>query len=636
MNVAMKLAMKTATKTAMSAARPDVSLEANSASISDCFALLDDCDATAAAPRSRLYTDYAETLVCWCVADFPSFLERMQQGLHAVVLFSYELGAALHGIAPHSEPLCLARIVLFRRCDYLSQIEVDLWLKERAQSAQAAVLRIRPTVTQAQFSAALARIHAYLEAGDTYQVNYTYRLHCDVYGSVYALYRKLRERQPAPFGALIALPDGSAVLSFSPELFVRHTRRQLTVCPMKGTAAASGVDAQDALTMAALSNDPKNRAENLMIVDLLRNDLSRVAESGSVQAPQLFQVRRYGGVLQMTSTVCAQLRVDATLFQILTALYPCGSITGAPKRRTMQIIRELEPDARGLYTGALGWCDAPTGAETIGDFCLSVPIRTLTLQKTQDGAKYNGVMGVGAGIVFDSDAMAEYRECQLKANFLTGLNASFELLETMYATQRDGCRHIERHLQRLAASAAYFKFNYDELASCAVRALLEQTCNRLPSQHAYRLRLTLNPHGVYDVQVALLQPCASPVQLLLAPQALCADDVFLRHKTTMREQYDAAWRAAEAQQAFDMVFCNTRGEVTEGARSNIFVKLAGCWYTPPLSAGLLPGVMRAVLLDDPHWNAQERKLTLDDLRIADEIVVCNALRGALRATIRWD
>jgi para-aminobenzoate synthetase/4-amino-4-deoxychorismate lyase len=402
---------------------------------------------------------------------------------------------------------------------------------------------------------------------------------------------------------------------------------------MKGTAAASGDAQQDAARAAALAADPKNRAENLMIVDLLRNDLGRIAAVGSVQVPQMFHVERYSGVLQMTSTLHARLRDDASLADVFAALYPCGSITGAPKRRTMQIIDELEPDARGIYTGAIGWFDAPDGARRVGDFCLSVPIRTLTLQAPGDDGVRRGDMGVGAGIVHDSVAADEHAECALKARFLTGLPAEFELFETMHALRDDGCRHLDLHLRRLLASARYFGFACDE---AWIRATLRQACDALPPGVPHRLRAALNQDGECRVQCAPLAPLGEPVRVLLARECTDASDLFLRHKTTVREPYDAAWRAAEAQGAFDALFFNADGDLTEGGRSNVFLKLDGRWYTPPLAAGVLPGVMRAVLLADPAWNARERRLTIDDLRAAEQIVVCNALRGALLATVMWD
>jgi para-aminobenzoate synthetase/4-amino-4-deoxychorismate lyase len=592
----------------------------------DCFALLDDCDASDADPRSRLYTGYLGSLHCSDAAGLPALLAELRQHRHAVGLFSYELGATMQGIAPRKAPP-FAQVLLFERCEHLSSAQVESWLEAQGEQP-AGVAHVAASVDEEQFTAAIARIHAYIEAGDTYQINYTYRLRFDAFGSPHALYRRLRQRQPVPYGALIALPDGGTVLSLSPELFVRHEQGLLTARPMKGTAAASG-DAQiDAARAVALAADPKNRAENLMIVDLLRNDLGRIAKFGSVRVPKLFSVDRYSSVLQMTSTVQAELREDAGLADIFDALYPCGSITGAPKRRTMQIIRELEGDARGLYTGAIGWFDT-AGERRVGDFCLSVPIRTLLLQPQDDSGIRKGEMGVGAGIVHDSRAADEFAECRLKAAFLTGLPQQFELFETMHATC-DGCRHFDLHLRRLCSSAAYFGFTCDE---ASIRATVLQACAALP-EGAHRMRLALRHDGQCTIQSALLSPLPQPVKVLLSREHTTAGDLFLRHKSTVREAYDAAWRGAEAQGAFDMLFCNENDELTEGGRSNLFVKLDGQWCTPPLAGGLLPGVMRTVLLAE--WNAIERRLTLDDLRRAEEVVVCNALRGALTASVCWN
>jgi para-aminobenzoate synthetase/4-amino-4-deoxychorismate lyase len=303
----------------------------------ECFALLDDSDASDVLPRSRLYTGYLGRLECRQASELPAMLEDMRQALaqgqHAVGLFAYELGAELQHIAPRREPGSVSQVLLFKQCARLSSAQVNAWLEAREQAQRpAGIVNLRANVTHAEFTDALARIRAYIEAGDTYQVNYTYRLRFDAYGSVYRLYARLRQRQPVPYGALVMLPDGKAVLSLSPELFVRHERGELTARPMKGTAAASGDEQQDAAAAIELALDPKNRAENLMIVDLLRNDLGRVADIGSVQVPQLFEVSRYTSVLQMTSTVRARIRHDVGLSDVFAALYPCGSITGAPCR----------------------------------------------------------------------------------------------------------------------------------------------------------------------------------------------------------------------------------------------------------------------------------------------------------------
>ena len=617
---------------------PDTALNSPLNLAADSFALLDDCDASEADPRSRLYSGYLGMLGCDDASGLPAMIESMQQALaqgqHAVGLFDYELGAQMHAVAPREGGAAVAQILLFERCERLSSIQVEQWLADRdTRATPAGIAQVRASVSEEEFNAAIASIHRYIEAGDTYQINYTYRLRFDAFGAPLSLYRRLRARQPVPYGALIQLPDGRAVLSLSPELFVRYAAGTVTTRPMKGTAAASGDPQDDHARAAALAADPKNRAENLMIVDLLRNDLGRIAKFGSVRVPKLFSVDRYSSVLQMTSTVQAELRDEVTLANVFAALYPCGSITGAPKRRTMQIIRELEADARGLYTGAIGWFDATQDGRRVGNFCLSVPIRTLVLQAPQNDGIRKGEMGVGAGIVHDSVASEEFAECKLKARFLTGLSNDFELLETMHATRAEGCRHLDLHLQRLRSSADYFGFAYDD---ADIREHVRRACAAFAPDVPHRLRLALKEDGTCSIQTGSLAPVSTPVKVLLAREHTTSNDLFLRHKTTIRERYDAAWRTAETQGAFDMLFCNERGEVTEGGRSSLFVKLDGRWYTPPLAAGVLPGVMRAVMLADAAWAASERSVSLDDLRGAQEVVVCNALRGALPAIVIWD
>lgn len=601
--------------------------------MTDVFALLEESGST----RSRLYTDHAGTLRCDDIAGWPALLDDMQaalqRGFYAVPVLTYELGAQLLGIPAQAPAAPLGQVLLFTTCTHLDADAVQAWLAEQIQpahtdAAPAGIAAMHASVDATQFTTAIDTIRALIADGDTYQVNYTYRLHFDAFGSLFALYARLRARQPVPYGALISLPDGSAVLSFSPELFVRLDGTTLTARPMKGTAPASDDAEEDARRAAALAADPKNRAENLMIVDLLRNDLGRVAQTGSVTVPKLFDVQRFGAVLQMTTTVQATLRPDVTLADLFTALYPCGSITGAPKRRTMEIINAIESAPRGIYTGAIGWFDPAPPGRAIGDFCLAVPIRTLALQPIHYGVR-RGELGVGAGIVHDSEATSEFEECKLKARFVSSLPNDFDIFETLLADSANGYRHIDRHLARLQASSDYFGFPCDLLQA---HALLEQVCQGL-SSGLHRVRLALGAHGVWTVQSAPVTPLREPVRVILARERTESTDLFLRHKTTVRTVYDAAWREAETQGAFDALFFNERDELTEGGRSNVFVRLDGQWITPPLACGVLPGVMRAVLLDAPAWRARERVITREMLGEAQDLVVCNALRGPLRAVL---
>lgn len=623
------------------------------------FALLDDSGDGAGAARSRLYTGLIRRVTCAAPGGLDAVCAEVQDALHsgcfAVVLIDYEFGVRMHGAGAEAQPGQLV-FLLFEHCRHLEAHEVDDWLaaKDPVQDISAdglpsalgvaGICDLQADTSRAEFGDAIDRIQQWLRAGECYQINYTYRLNFDAFGSPVALYRRLRARQPVPFGALIMLPDeagstgnsaGRAILSLSPELFVQHRDGVLTARPMKGTAPAhTGAHENECNRAAAaeLAADEKNRAENLMIVDLLRNDLGRLAMPGSVSVPALFCVERFADVLQMTSTVQARLRSGTGFADVLRALFPCGSITGAPKHRTMQLIEALEKTPRGLYTGAIGWLDSPRNAGPLGDFCLSVAIRTLTLDAPRADGLRRGQLGVGAGIVLDSEADSEWAECRLKANFLSAMDPGFALFETMYATRAEGARYLDWHLERLQRSAAYFGFICD---SAAVRAAVMARCNELPAGRACRLRLALQRDGAVTLTHGVLTPLPARLKVLLDPAAALVngDALWLRHKTTVRARYDRAWRAAETLGAFDQLFFNQRGELTEGARCNIFVKLQGAWLTPPVSSGVLPGVMRRAVLADPAWNAREAVLTRDHLLNAQALMICNALRGAVPAEL---
>ncbi|WP_241290798.1 chorismate-binding protein [Burkholderia stabilis] len=633
------------------------------------FALLDDCDSTASARSSRLYSGFVRERRCVDPARLDEIdaavAQDLRDGLHAVVVGDYEFGRNLQRAQPGHAPL---RFLLYARCERLSRDEVDAWLARQDGGGDggapsiAGVAHVEKSVTRDAFDAAIGAVHDALRAGDSYQVNYTYRLNFDVFGTPLALYRRLRARQPVRYGALIALPGGEWVVSCSPELFVEKHGDVLRARPMKGTAPRSADPREDAAAAAFLASDPKNRAENVMIVDLLRNDVSRIARTGTVHVPALFSVEPYASVWQMTSTVEAGWRDSTTFAQMLRALFPCGSITGAPKYRTMQLIDAIESTPRGLYTGAIGWLDTPdesadpgvsgNRAAGCGDFCLSVAIRTLTLDAGGEGAtgtdiealdavaatagRRRGTMGVGAGIVLDSVAADEYAECELKARFLTDADPGFQLFETTAATRADGIRHLDRHLARLQRSADAFGFRFD---TDALRREIDARCAALDGDGAFRMKLALAKDGTVEITAAPLKPLpAGPVGVLLASEhgfaPTRASDALLLHKTTRRAEYDRAWQAAEALGGFDMLFVNERGEVTEGGRSNLFVKLDGQWVTPPLASGVLPGVMRGVLLDDPAFGATERVVTRDDLARAQALLLTNALRGALDGVLK--
>ncbi|MFM2347773.1 MAG: hypothetical protein RL654_2526 [Pseudomonadota bacterium] len=622
-------------------ADPDLSSDALSV-----FALLDEADAPAGAPRSRLLSGWLGEWRC----DDPATLEavwagaqaQIAAGAHALLLADYEWGVRLVGAGTpggwsEQAPGAL-RLLMFSRLQRLDAEGVAAWLAQaegRAEPAPAAVLAPQPDDDDATYAAAIARIHALIRAGETYQVNHTLRLRGQALGTPLALYRRLRALQPVPFGALVALPGDRWVLSCSPELFVRHEAGRLQARPMKGTAARRPDDAQaDAAAAAWLAADLKNRAENLMIVDLLRNDLGRIARTGSVKVPALFQVEPYRTVFQMTSTIEAEPAPDADLPAVLRALFPCGSITGAPKHRTMQLIESLESSPRGLYTGAIGWVEAPApGSDRrLGDFALSVAIRTLALGAPAEGGLRPVTLGVGGGIVLDSVAEDEAAEWRLKSRFATRPDPGFTLFETIRVEAGQPLR-LPAHLARLGASAAALGFAFD---GEALRAAVLAQAQTLPGGLVHRLRLDLARDGGWQIRHGVLALLPDgPLGLLPPGPALPADEAaLLAHKTSLRATYDAAIREAETLGAFDRVFVNARGELTEGARSTLLLRLDGRWWTPPVAAGALPGVMRAALMADPAWALQERVLFPVDLERAEALALCNALRGVCLARLQ--
>ena len=604
--------------------------------------LLDDAQSTAAEPSSRLYQnpvhywrilpsgDQAKDLVAaeQCLAEISVALSRNE---FVVAAFAYELGRQIHKLSQRVNVSIDTRPLIeawsFKDFEKLSKVEVDSlmtqWIDQLDSSERSAgVLDVHESLDESQFAADIETIQEYIRSGDSYQINHTYRITGKTYGSPLALYSVLRARQPGRFGAYIA-HDSKFLLSQSPELFIAREGDTLKAMPMKGTASALSAVA------SALSEDPKNQAENVMIVDLLRNDLSRISLPGTVTVPNLFEVARHGDVLQMTSTVQGQIRPETSLMDILNAVFPCGSVTGAPKKRSMEIIQELEPSDRGYYCGALGWLDPH------GDFAFSVPIRTMEIELSAQSHASTFSLGIGAGITIDSDAKQEWQECRIKSAFLMNLPSAQGLFETI-AVHQGKPQRLVQHLDRMQSSALALGIVFNRLEA---QVVIEGACALLEMDLRYRLRLDLAPNGELSTSTGVLDKLNEPVKVFWAKDILAGDvrmfsgDALLRHKIKQRSLYDQAWQTAVELGGFDALFMNEQGFVTEGGRTSIFVKSQGSseWLTPPVSAGLLPGVMRAAVLADPKMNAREVNLTIEDVSMADEIMLTNALRGTITA-----
>ncbi len=464
----------------------------------------------------------------------------------------------------------------------------------------------KPSVSLEEYDRAFSRIKAHIELGQTYQVNYTFRLRSRFAGSSWAYFRRLAQAQKAAYAAYVDC--GRFVLcSASPELFFRLEGSQLTCLPMKGTAPRGRTLAEDRDQSQWLLHSEKNRAENLMIVDMIRNDFGRIARFGSVEVPRLFQIERYPTILQMTSTVTAH--TDASLPATLAALFPCASITGAPKVSTMQIIASLESAPRGVYTGCIGLMAPGRKAQ------FNVAIRTVTIDRERDQAEY----GVGGGIVWDSDCEEEYRECGIKSRVLSAAFPSFELLESLLWEPGSGYFLLRQHLQRLADSAEYFDF---PLALNEAQEALDSCAGGLGTS-PHKVRLLVDRAGRVEVQAEpLAEPGDAPARVGLSPSPIDSGSPFLYHKTTHRSVYQEA--LASRPDCDDVLLWNERGHLTEAANANIVLQLGGDFLTPTLESGLLAGTFRQHLLDQGTLRAADLPTRL--LAQAEGLFLINSVR----------
>lgn len=478
---------------------------------------------------------------------------------------------------------------------------------------------------EAQATDRIERIRRLIEAGEVYQVNLTSRLRSPFEGGPEAIepfFDALRRSQPQGYGLMLdaraACRGPGVVLSVSPELFFDWDGEVITTRPMKGTAARGSDPAADQRAADHLRASSKERAENLMIVDLLRNDLSRIAEVGSVKVPSLFDLEALPTVWQMTSTITARSRQGLKLSEAFAALFPCGSVTGAPKRQAMHHIARLETGPRGVYCGAVGLM-SPGGRVT-----LNVPIRTVLLHTPPPPAPWSAHCGIGSGITLDAQPDAEWREWQVKRGFLERASRPFELLESMRLDDGQLMR-LDAHLARLRAAAEHFGHRLDEAA--VLQALNQLAAAHPTGVHKVRLRVAADGQ-VHAEAAALPQPAATPPCVRLADRPMPAADDFIRHKTTRRQAYAPF---APSAGSFDTLLFNAAGELTEFTIGNLALKLDDRWWTPPAASGLLPGVMRAELLS--QGLLRERVLTLGDLERAQGIALINSVRGWIDVTL---
>lgn len=589
------------------------------------FILLDDARPHGASP-ARLYEAPREVVVARRVDEVEPALARIAalaaEGLHMAGYLAYEAGLALE---PRLEPLTAARtgangpLVWFGAFDSYTEIaaeEVPDWLADHT-SGSAQVGPLDPAISHGGYSEAFNALQEKIAAGDIYQANLTLPLTGSFRGDPLALYAAARPAAGAGYGGVVF--DGSHwLLSFTPELFFAERHGAVMVKPMKGTRPRGRSAVEDAALKAELETSEKDRAENLMIVDLLRNDLSRVAEAGSVKVEQAFAVESYPTVHQMVTTVRAKLKQGTGAVDMLRALFPCGSITGAPKIRAMELIDAVEGDPRGPYCGAIGRIDPD------GDAAFNVAIRTLRLTPGEN-QRGHAVLGVGSAIVADSEVMTEWRECLIKGTFVRLAAGGADLIETMRFTPEEGIALLELHLERIKASAAELGFAFDRHA---VRNAIQALC--FEADAPAKVRLLASRSGAYCLELSELPAAPTkPLTCAVLPLPVDSGDWRLRHKSSDRHFYEDALKVAHGAGAQEALLIRDDGLITEGSFTNLFVARDGKLLTPLASLGLLPGVLRRSLLESGR--AVEAELTLADLE--QGFLLGNALRGLMQALL---
>ncbi|MFS9280465.1 aminodeoxychorismate synthase component I [Streptococcus oralis] len=531
------------------------------------------------------------------VADLLAQVESYQeQGYYVVGYVSYEAAPAFEKkLAVHKLPLLGEYLLYFTVHDRvetspipLTYEEVDLPSKWREQTSAE------------DYEKAISQIHHHLRQGDTYQVNYTVQLKQDLSVNPFAIYNRMVVEQEAGYNAYVE-HDEMAVISMSPELFFEQNDRELTTRPMKGTTQRGVTDQEDLAQASWLEQDPKNRSENMMIVDLLRNDMNRISEVGSEHVERLCQVEQYSTVWQMTSTTKSQLRADVDLVEIFRSLFPCGSITGAPKIATMEIIKDLEPQPRGVYCGTIGLL-LPNGRRIF-----NVAIRTIQLHQGK------AVYGVGGGITWNSTWESEYREVHQKAAVLYRKQARFKLISTGKISQKN-LLFEDQHLERLTKASRYFAFPFDPKK---LRQKIEEECQVCDDNQDYRLRIITSKSGEIELSRQILTPLSPKFcQAKLCLQEADLQQAFTYFKTTHRPHLSLGKQ--------EIIYHNAAGELLETSIGNLVLKINGKLYTPPIGQGILPGIYRQHLLETGQ--VEEKVLTLADLNQAETIYGCNAVR----------
>lgn len=603
---------------------------------------------------SYIFFDPVEELILYSPNEIKKFFnkldEHLKNGFYLAGFFSYELGYFLDYKDKYFKktrfPLAFLYVfknpIIFdhKKNKFIDPEEKNIYsfLKNfRCPLENFKISSLNLNVKEDEYIENIFKIKEYIFSGDTYQINYTIKAKFKILGSIVKFYNTTKKSQKVPYSALIKTKD-FYILSFSPELFFRKSGDILYVKPMKGTAPRGKNLLQDEYYKRKLKNSIKERAENIMIVDLLRNDLGKISPYGNVEVEKLFEVEKYDTLFQMTSTIKTKLLDNIDFYKIFKAIFPSGSVTGAPKIRSMQIIRDLEKEERKVYTGVIGFFSPKKEA------IFNVAIRTVLVDKNR-----NAEMGVGSGIVADSDPKREFEECKLKANFLFRKLPNFRLIETILYSPlplkishydnlilnidenafQDGFFLLSLHLKRLRESSKYFDFKYDE--DKIVHSL--KNLKKYLDNNYYKVRLLLSKDGSLKLQTQLLKNfefcCKTPVKIKMSNILIDEENIFLYHKTTNRKIYNKEYNKYTKLGYFDVLFINTKKELTETSRCNVFLKIDGKFFSPPTKSGLLAGVFRSFILKKN--SIFNKKLYVEDLMRAQAIYITNSVIGIRKA-----
>ena len=597
---------------------------------SEVFALLEDSKSSKDVAQNLLFTEVVDEVIAQTEDEIPEALEKIeacrQQGLYLCGYLSYEAGyyfidKKIVRTKDNLSEQSLIHLVAFKSMQTLDRETIDNAFSAVKQDPQSQLCAhgFKLSVTETKYLNAIKKIKKYIKSGDTYQINYTIKFKFRLRGTANALYQALRQTQPVEFGAFLNFPK-LKIVSLSPELFVTKKDDTLISKPMKGTAKRGLNETEDEFIVDFLKNDPKTLSENVMIVDLIRNDFGRICKTGSVVVKNLFEVQTFKTIHQMISTVKGKLKSNISFGDLLKGLFPCGSITGAPKIRTMEIINDLEAESRGVYTGAIGYI-LPNN-----DFYFNVPIRTIVMNKRNQCE-----MGIGSGIIYESNAKAEFEECILKADFLTNLNNNFYLIETFkYDADKQQFDHLAEHLYRLDDSAGYFGF---KLKQYVIDERLDEIKNELKNKKEHhKVRLCAYQNGDVDISYeAIPKPDNSEKRVIIGEQKISSRSIFQYHKTSRREVYIEEFAKAKKEGYYDAIILNEHNEVAEGCIHNLFIRKDGQLITPPIKAGVLHGIYRQKIIDTEY--AIEKRITLDDLKNADEVLLSNSVRGLVKVEL---